>query len=73
MDDRVLWQGLVLMQAGALVVLWRLYVRACRQRDSWRGFADGWRNVAERALLVAQIGRNVTRRAAKVAAVVSKP
>lgn len=68
--------------ALAIVLLhvteWRLYTAARTERDLLRerltavvGDRDQWRTVAERALLVAQMGARITTRAARVATTTS--
>lgn len=65
------------MAIGAVaihLIEWHLYATARNERDQARedlvavtNDRDGWRSVAERALLVAQIGKQVTLRATRVA------
>ena len=80
MDSGLTWLLLavivVLILGGAAVVHlieWRLYVGCRNQAVSTEerlriitAERDSWRTVAERALLIAEIGRNVSRRADKV-------
>jgi len=64
------------VMAGAIVVHvieWHLYTTTRAERDALRenlnamaADRDGWRSVGERALLVAQLGKQVTTRAARV-------
>jgi hypothetical protein len=60
---------LLLLLSGGLsvqLVLWPLYVRTRDERDAVIRDRDGWRDVAQRALVVAQLSRSVTRRATKL-------
>lgn len=78
MDPLYAWviTAVVIVAAAGVVyfVEWRLYMMVRRERDECKqslaavvADRDGWRGVAERALLVAQIGKRVTTRATSAA------